>query len=67
LLLSALALFDEQGINCQRVLSDSGSTYRSRPWREGRAAFGLTPRGTRPYTPRTNGKAERFIKTLMGE
>jgi transposase InsO family protein len=49
------------------VLSDNGSAYRSRPWREACSALGLTPKRTRPYTPRTNGKAERFIKTLLAE
>ena len=66
-LLRAVAWFDGQGIICRRVLSDSGSSYRSRPWREACAALGLTPKRTRPYTPRTNGKAERFIKTLLAE
>ena len=56
-----------KGISCRRVLSDNGSAYRSRPWREACAALGLTPKRTRPYTPRTNGKAERFIKTLLAE
>jgi transposase InsO family protein len=51
----------------RRVLSDNGSAYRSRPWREACSALGLTPKRTRPYTPRTNGKAERFIKTLLAK
>jgi len=66
-LLRAVAWFDSQGIRCKRVLSDNGSAYRSRPWREACSALGLTPKRTRPYTPRTNGKAERFIKTLLAE
>jgi len=41
--------------------------YRSKPWREACSALGLIPKRTRPYTPRTNGKAERFIKTLLAE
>jgi transposase InsO family protein len=56
-----------KGISCRRVLSDNGSAYRSKPWREACSALGLTPKRTRPYTPRTNGKAERFIKTLLAE
>ena len=51
----------------KRILSDNGSAYRSKPWREACAALGLTPKRTRPYTPRTNGKTERFIKTLLAE
>ena len=63
----ALAWFAGQGISCMRVLSVNGSAYRSKPWREAYSALGLTPKHTRPYTPRTNGKAERFIKTLLAE
>jgi len=59
-LLRAVAWFDGQGISCNRVLSDNGSAYRSKPWREACSALGLTPKRTRPYTPRTNGKAERY-------
>jgi transposase InsO family protein len=66
-LLRAVAWFNGHGINCCRVLSDNGSAYRSRPWRQTCEALGLTPKRTRPYTPRTNGKAERFIKTLQAE
>ncbi len=66
-LLRAMAWFNGHGINCCRVLSDNGSAYRSRPWRQTCEALGLTPKRTRPYTPRTNRKAERFIKTLQAE
>jgi hypothetical protein len=66
-LLRAVAWFDGQVISCKRVLSDNGSAYRSKPWREACSALGLTPKRTRPYTPRTNGEAERFIKTLLAE
>lgn len=66
-LLRAVAWFNSQGISCTRVLSDNGSAYRSKPWREACSALGLTPKRTRPYTPRTNGKAERLIKTLLAE
>jgi transposase InsO family protein len=59
--------FDSQGISCSRVLSDNGSGYRSRPWREACSALGLMAKRTRPYTPRTNGKAESFLKTLLAE
>ena len=66
-LLRAVAWFNSRGITCRRVLSDNGSAYRSKPWRQACEALGLTPKRTRPYTPRTNGKAERFIKTLLAE
>jgi len=56
-----------QGITCKRVLCNNGSAYRSKPLEEGCIALGLTPKTTRPYTPRTNGKAERFIKTKLAE
>jgi len=66
-LIRAVALFGSQGITFRRVLSDNGSAYLSKPWRLECEAFGLTPKRTRSYTPRTNGKAERFIKTLQSE
>ena len=66
-LLRAVAWFGGQGISCRRVLSDDGSAYLSKARREACAALGLIPKRTRPYTPRTNGKAERFIKTLSAE
>ena len=63
----AVGWFSKQGITCRRVLSDNGSSYRSGEWRKACSALDLKPIRTRPYTPRTNGKAERFIKTLLGE
>ena len=59
--------FSEQGITCRRVFSDNGSAYRSGDWRKACQALGLKPIRTKPYTPQTNGKAERFIKTLLTE
>ena len=63
----AVGWFSEQGITCRRVLSDNGSSYRSGEWRKACSALDLKPIRTKPYTPRTNGKAERFIRTLLGE
>ncbi|MEB3202407.1 MAG: DDE-type integrase/transposase/recombinase, partial [Synechococcus sp.] len=63
----AVGWFSEQGITCRRVLSDNGSSYRSGEWRKACSAMDLKHSRTKPYTPRTNGKAERFIKTLLGE
>jgi hypothetical protein len=54
-LLRAVAWFNSRGITFRRVLSDTGSACRSKPWRQACEALGLTPKCTRPYTPRTNG------------
>jgi len=67
ILARAVGWFSAQGITCRRVLSDHGSSYRSGEWRKACSALDLKPICTRLYTPRTNGKAERFIKTLLGE
>jgi len=63
----AVVWFGSQGITCRRLLSDNYRAYRSKPWRLPCEALGQTPKRTRPNTPRTNGKAERFIKTLVSE
>jgi len=61
----AVAWYREQGIVVEEVLTDNGAAYRSRLWREACIALGVRHLRTRPYTPRTNGKAERFIQTLL--
>ena len=61
---NAVAWFDERGVTVHRVLSDDGSCYRSHLWREACADLGITARKTRPYRPQTNGKIERFHRTL---
>jgi transposase InsO family protein len=48
----------------QRVLSDNGSCYKSHLWRDTCTDLGITPKNTRPYRPQTNGKIERFHRTL---
>ncbi|MGA9112862.1 MAG: hypothetical protein WB802_03555 [Candidatus Dormiibacterota bacterium] len=48
-----------------RVLTDNGSPYLSKAWRRVCRMAGLRHRRTRPYHPQTNGKAERWIKTLL--
>ena len=63
-LTNAVAWFAERGVTVQRVLSDNGSCYRSNLWRETCAELGITPKKTRPYRPQTNGKIERFHRTL---
>ena len=60
----AVAWFAERGIVVERVLSDNGSAYRSYAWREACAELNVTPKRTRPYRPQTNGKIERFHRTL---
>jgi len=63
----AVGWFSQQGITCRRVLLKNGSSYRSGPWRKACKALDPRPIRTKPYTPRTNGKAERFIQTLCRE
>lgn len=63
----ALAWFAARGVTVRRVMSDNGSGYVSRAFREGCASAALRHLRTRAYTPRTNGKAERFIQTLQRE
>ena len=60
-LIRAVAWFGLQCIECRRVLLENGSSYRFKPWRQACEALGLSAKRTRPYTPRTNGKAELFI------
>ena len=60
----ATAWFAARGVTIQRVLSDNGSAYRSHAWRDACAELGITPKKTRPYRPQTNGKIERFHRTL---
>ena len=64
----ALAWFcSAHGIRVERVMTDNGHAYRSGAWREQCARHGIAHRRTRPYTPRTNGKAEAFIGTALRE
>ena len=60
----AAAWFKAMGIAVERVLSDNGACYRSGAHGEACAELGMRHLFTRPYRPRTNGKAERFIQTL---
>jgi transposase InsO family protein len=63
----AVAWFNSRGIQVERVMSDNGSCYRSRAHAIACRDLGLRHIFTRPYRPRTNGKAERFIQTLVNE
>ena len=60
----AVAWFADQGVTVERVLSDNGSCYRSHAWRDTCAELEITHKRTRPYRPQTNGKIERFHRTL---
>jgi transposase InsO family protein len=60
----AVAWFADRGITVERVLSDNGSAYKSHLWRDTCAELGITAKKTRPYRPQTNGKIERFHRTL---
>lgn len=60
----ALAFFDRHAITVQRLMTDNGSAYISHAHRRACVELGLKHLTTRPYRPRTNGKAERFIQTL---
>lgn len=64
---NALAWYRRRGITTRRLLTDNGSGYRSRRFAGVCRTWQLRHRFTRPYTPRTNGKAERFIQTLLRE
>jgi hypothetical protein len=66
-LVRAVSWVNSQGITCHRVLSDNGSAYRSRQWHQACTVLGLKAKRTRAYRPQTNGKTERFIKTLQAE
>jgi transposase InsO family protein len=63
----ALTFYAGHGITVQRVLSDNGGCYRSRLFAATAERLGVALRKTRPYRPQTNGKAERFIRTLLSE
>ena len=63
----AHAFFQEAGITVKRVLTDNGSCYRSHIWRNSLSKNGISHKRTRPYRPQTNGKVERFNRTIATE
>ena len=63
----AVAWFAARGITVERILTDNGTGYRSNSWRRRCAELGVTHTRTRPYHPATNGKVERFNRTLLDE
>lgn len=64
---AALAYYKSLGFTVQRVMTDNGACYKSLAFRDACKAHGLKHVRTRPYTPKTNGKAERFIQTALRE
>jgi len=66
-LIRALRWFRARGIKVERVMTDNGSGYVARLFRKALRMLAIRHIRTRPYTPKTNGKAERFIQTLMRE
>jgi transposase InsO family protein len=63
----AVAAFADQGVRVERVLSDNAKAYHGILWRDSCADLDIQRRYIRPYRPRTNGKAERAIQTLLRE
>ncbi|WP_447009788.1 IS481 family transposase [Saccharothrix hoggarensis] len=63
----AQTFFQAGGITVKRVLTDNGSCYRSHLWRDTLTHAGITHKRTRAYRPQTNGKVERFNRTLLDE
>src|SRR3981189_1591196 len=64
---AAVAYYAKLGVSVQRVMTDNGSCYKSRAFGRACKRLGLKHIRTRPYTPKTNGKAERFIQTALRE
>jgi transposase InsO family protein len=64
---AALAYYASLGIRVERVMTDNGSCYKSFAFRRLCKRLGLRHIRTKPYTPKTNGKAERFIQTSLRE
>ena len=59
--------FAELGVRTHRVLTDNGSCYVSKDFKTRCKQLGVRHKRTRPYRPRTNGKAERLVQTLLRE
>lgn len=63
----AVAWFETRGIEIDRILTDNGNGYRSLAWRARCVELGIAHTRTKPYSPATNGKVERFNRTLLEE
>jgi transposase InsO family protein len=64
---AAVAYYESLGVKVERVMTDNGSCYRSKAFGKACKRLGLKHIFTKPYTPKTNGKAERFIQTSLRE
>ena len=64
---ASVAYYESLGVTVARVMTDNGSGYKSHAFRDACAGLGLRHIRTGPYTPKTNGKAERFIQTALRE
>jgi transposase InsO family protein len=64
---AAVAYYQSLGVTVARVMTDNGSCYRAFDFRDACRSLGLRHIRTKPYTPKTNGKAERFIQTALRE
>lgn len=64
---AAVAYYTSLGVKVERVMTDNGSAYRSKAFANACKRLGLRHLFTKPYTPKTNGKAERFIQTSLRE
>jgi transposase InsO family protein len=64
---AAVAYYASLGVTIRRVMTDNGSCYKSHAFRDACRDLGLKHIRTKPYTPKTNGKAERFIQTSLRE
>ena len=63
----SVAYFKSLGVTTVRVMTDNGSCYRSKAFARACSALGIKHIYTKPYTPQTNGKAERFVQTMLRE
>ena len=63
----AVSWFSARGVTVERVLSDNGGCYKSRAWRDACVQLQIKHKRTRPYRPQTNGKIERFHRTMTAE
>lgn len=63
----SLRWFRAQGVTVERILTDNGNSYRARTLRRTCRRLGIRHLFTRPYHPQTNGKAERWVRTVLGE
>jgi len=64
---AAVAYYKSLGVTVSRVMTDNGACYKAHDFRKACAELGLKHIRTKPYTPKTNGKAERFIQTALRE